>query len=355
MALVGVIIGGGMHAWAIFPKFFVRVVDCERRGFGIICVVMFESFAVVARQVLILFLLMGVGAACHRLKILSRETVKGLTELLVLIITPTLIVHVFQRPFDRALLAGLGWAVAASFAAHAIGSALAFACLRRGGVSQRGVLRFAVIFSNAGFMGLPLEYALLGPRGVFFGAVYVVMFNLVCWSWGIMVMRGEMRGASARALFVNPGTVGVALGLPFFLFSIKMPEMLAVPVGMIADLNTPLAMIMTGWYLADADFGPVLRCFDAYTAGFLRLAAVPAAVVGLMWALRSAGFELDATMCAATSTAAAAPVGALTTVVAARLGKDVSMATGLVSGTTLVSMLTMPPVVGFALWLFAAR
>jgi len=316
---------------------------------------MFESFVVVARQVLILFLLMGVGAACHRLKVLSRETVKGLTELLVLIVTPTLIVHVFQRPFDRALLAGLGWAVAASFAAHAIGSALAFACVRRGDMSQRGVLRFAVIFSNAGFMGIPLEYALLGPKGVFFGAVYVVMFNLLCWSWGIMVMRGEMRGMSAKSLFVNPGTVGVALGLPFFFFSIKMPEIVAVPVGMIADLNTPLAMIMTGWYLADAEFGPVLRCVDAYIAGFLRLAVVPVAVVGLMWAFRVAGFKLDPTMCAAIATATAAPVAALTTVIAARLDRDVSMATGLVSATTLISMFTMPPVVGFALWLLVAR
>ena len=315
---------------------------------------MYDSFIVVARQVLILFLLMGVGAACHRFGVLSRGTVKGLTELLVLVVTPSLIVHVFQRPFDAALMGGLLWAAAAAFAAHAVGSAFAFAFVRGGDAARRGVLRFAVIFSNAGFMGLPLEYALLGPRGVLFGAVYVVMFNLVCWSWGVMVMRGEMRGARLRPLLVNPGTVGVALGLPFFLFSVKMPEMLAEPVKILADLNTPLAMIMTGWYLADADFRPVLRCAAAYLAGFQRLVAVPAAVIGGMWLLREVGFRLDSTMCAAIATASAAPVAALTTVVAARLDGDVSTATGLVSGTTLVSMFTMPPVVGFALCLFGA-
>lgn len=313
---------------------------------------MFESFTVVARQVLILFLLMGVGAACHRCRILSKETVKGLTELLVRIVTPVLIVHVFRRPFDPTMLAGLGWAVAVSFAAHAAGSLLAFLCIRKGEITQRGVLRFAVIFSNAGFMGLPLEYALLGPQGVFFGAVYVVMFNLVCWSWGVMVMRGTMKGAGIRAVLINPGSVGVVLGLPFFLFSLEMPEVMAQPVEMIADLNTPLAMIMTGWYLADADLRPVLRCVSAYIAGFLRLAAVPAVIVAGMWALRSAGLELDATMCTAIATAAAAPVAALTTVVAARHDYDISMATGLVSATTLLSMFTMPIIVGFALWLF---
>ena len=313
---------------------------------------MFESFNVVARQVVILFLLMGVGAACHRLKVVSREAVRGLTELLVLVVTPALILHVFQRPFDRALLEGLGWAVAMSFAAHALGCALAFLFVRGGEAAQRGVLRFAVIFSNAGFMGLPLEYALLGPRGVFFGAVYVVMFNLMCWSWGVMVMRGDVQDVRVRSFLVNPGTVGVALGLPFFLFSMKLPPIVGEPVKMLSDLNTPLAMIMTGWYLADADFRPVLRSVQAYVAGTLRLVAVPVLMVGGMWALLAVGFKLDTTMCAAIATASAAPVGALTTVVAARLGCDVSTATGIVSGTTLVSMATMPPVVGLALWLF---
>ncbi len=313
---------------------------------------MFESFIIVARQVLILFLLMGLGAACNRCRLLSRETVKGLTELLVLIVTPALIVHVFQRPFDPAMLAGLGWAVAASFAAHAVGSVLAFLCIRRRETSQAGVLRFAVIFSNAGFMGLPLEYALLGPRGVFFGAVYVVVFNLVCWSWGVMVMKGELKGVSLRTLLVNPGSVGVALGLPFFLFSVKMPEVLAQPLEMVSNLNTPLAMIMIGWYLVDAKFAPVIRCASAYLAGALRLVVVPVVMVVGLWSLCKLGFALDSTMCAAISTATAAPVAALTTVIAARQDNDVSLSTGLVSGTTLVSMFTMPPVVGFALWLF---
>ena len=108
---------------------------------------------------------------------------------------------------------------------------------------------------------------------------------------------------------------------------------------------------MTGWYLADADFRPVLRSVQAYVAGALRLVIVPMLMVGGMWALLAAGFRLDTTMCAAIATASAAPVAALTTVVAARLGRDVSSATGIVSGTTLVSMATMPPVVGLALWL----
>ena len=313
---------------------------------------MLESLLIVARQVGILFALMAVGFICNKRKLLNGVAIKGITELLVLIVTPSLIVHVFQRPFDRALLGGLGWAVAAAFFAHVEGSVLALLCVHDPVKRREGVLRFATIFSNAGFMGIPLEYAILGPKGVFFGAVYVVMFNLICWSWGIVVMCGGMKDVRLRTIFINPGSVGVAIGLPFFLFSLRMPAFIGEPIRMLSDLNTPLAMIMAGWYLAEADFRPVLRCAGAYIVAVLRLAVVPLAVIGALVAMRVFIPSLDPVMAVAIATAAAAPTGALTTVIAAKYDLDVSTATGIVSGTTLLSILTMPPIVGFALWLF---
>ena len=215
-----------------------------------------------------------------------------------------------------------------------------------------GVLRFAAIFSNAGFMGLPLEYAILGADGVFFGAMYVVVFNLVCWTWGVAVMCRGAKATNLRSILVNPGTVGVALGLPFFLFSVNPPEVVGRPIQMLADLNTPLAMIMVGWYLAEADLRPVLCRGAVYGVAALRLLVVPLAVIGALVGLRACVPTLNPVMAVAIATAASAPVAALTTVIAARFDRDVTTATGLVSGTTLLSILTMPPIVGFALWLF---
>ena len=182
--------------------------------------------------------------------------------------------------------------------------------------------------------------------------MYVVVFNLLCWSLGVAVMCRGMKNVGLRALFVNAGTVGVALGVPFFLFSLKLPEAVGRPVEMLADLNTPLALIMVGWYLAEADFRPVLRCGAAYGVAVLRLVAVPLVVIAALAGVRACVPAFNPVMAVAISTAAAAPVAALTTVIAARYDKDVSTATGLVSGTTLLSILTMPPIVGFALWMF---
>ena len=341
---------------------------------------MLDNLLLVSKQVGVLFVLMAVGCLCNRCRLLNGVAIKGVTGLLMLIVTPCVIIHSFiQQRFSPSLLGDLGWALAVAAFAHVIGSAIAFVCLRcargarpTGGRlgeaslpdGRLGVLRFAVIFSNAGFMGLPLEYAILGADGVFFGAMYVVVFNLVCWTWGVAVM---CRGAATnlRSILVNPGTVGVALGLPFFLFSMNPPEVVGRPIQMLADLNTPLAMIMVGWYLAESvkcemenvklggsAFSIFHYPFSIYMVAALRLLVVPLAVIGALVGLRACVPTLNPVMAVAIVTAASAPVAALTTMIAARFDRDVTTATGLVSGTTLLSILTMPPIVGFALWLF---
>ncbi len=295
-------------------------------------------------------MLMGVGFICERTKLLNESVIKGLIELLVLIVTPCLIVHAFERPFEAHLMAGLGWAAAAAIFAHILGIVAGFICFKNKECSARtSVLRFAVIFSNAGFMGIPLEYALLGNEGVFFGAVYVAIFNLLCWSYGLVVMCGSLKDLKLRPIIINPGTVGIVLGLPLFLFSYRLPSVIGTPVSMLADLNTPLAMIVIGYYLSKASFASVLKCASAYMATFLRLIVIPLCLLGTLVMFRN---TLNGTMAVAIVTAASAPVAALTTMLAACYEKDVQISVGLVAGTTLLSIFTMPPIVGLAMRIF---
>ena len=314
---------------------------------------MLESLLIVAQQVGVLFMLMAVGFACNRAKLLTETSVKGMVNVLILIVTPCLIVHSFQaHAFKPDLLVGLGWAFAFSLLSPAIGMLAAGLFVRRVDVSQASVLKTSVVFSNAGFMGIPLEYALLGEDGVFYGVAYVVVFNLLFWSWGLVTFCGSLKEVRVRTLFLNPGSIGVAAGLPFFLFSWKLPEFVGRPVAMMADLNTPLAMIIIGFNLAEAKFGPVLRLPRAHLVGLLRLVVVPSLFLAAVWGLRCAGVAFDSKMAVAITTAASAPVAALTSMFAVRYARDVSLSVGLVSGTTLLSILTMPPIVGCAMWLF---
>lgn len=309
-----------------------------------------DNIAIVAEQVGVLFALMSVGAGCRLTKLLDDGAVKGIVNILMLVVTPCLVADCFNRPFDPERLKSLGAAFIPAFAVHVCLLLCAGACFRRDRENARPVLRFSAVFSNAGFMGIPLQHAVFGADGVFYGIVYVVVFNIFVWSWGYCSMRGvsvrARPGAVLKAVLVNPGTIGFAAGMAVFLSPTGLPRAVSVPAGLLAGLNTPLAMIAIGYYLAGAKPGPVVRLHSAYAAAFMRLVLAPAALIAALYPLRHV---LDRTMMLATVTAASAPVAAMTTMFAAKYGRDVDLSVGLVSATTLLSIVTMPLAVAAAM------
>ena len=141
---------------------------------------------------------------------------------------------------------------------------------------------------------------------------------------------------------------GVAFGLPLFLLSVRLPAVVHEPIHWMAGLNTPLAMIAIGYYLIGARLRPALRMRMAWVSAAIRLLACPLVLIAALYPLR---YAIDRTMALALVTAASAPVAAMVSMFAAKFGRDVDASVGLVSGTTLLSVLTMPPVVALAMHL----
>ena len=302
-----------------------------------------DNLLTVAQQVAILFVLMGFGAVMRRAKFFEGNAIDGIVNVLILVVTPCLIVDVFQRPFDPSKLKGLGCAFVLAVLIHVVLIVLSRFVVRHRDENVRRPLRLAAVFSNAGFMGIPLEQAILGDAGVFYGVVYIVVFNHFMWSWGLKTMSGDM---NRLKMWVTPGTVGLALGAPLFFLSVKLPAVIGVPVHHMANLNTPLAMIVIGYALAGAEFGKVLRTGAVYVATVVRLVACPLLAIAALYPFRAA---LDRNMMLAMVIAASAPVAAMVSMFAAKFGRDVDVSVAVVSGTTLLSILTMPVVIALAM------
>lgn len=301
------------------------------------------GFATVGQQVLILFLLVAVGFACGKARVLDSRAVKGIAELVLLFAAPCVIIQSFERPFRPSMLVGLGIAALAAVVVHIVSILIARLVFRDAEVARRRVLRFATVFSNAGYMGLPLQQALLGEDGVFYGAAYVVVFNLVLWSYGLFEMSGDSKGFSVRKLLLNPGIIGIVCGLPLFLFSLTLPTVLSEPVRHIASLNTPLPMICIGFYLADTRLREALRDKKSYVVAGLRLLAIPLLALGALYLCGIRGALLVSLVIAAS-----APCAAATTMFATKFDQDTALSVNLVSLTTILSLATMPLVVGLA-------
>lgn len=304
---------------------------------------MAENFMMVSQQVVILFILIGVGFLCGKVKLLNKNAVVKMTNIVLYIVTPCVMINAFQREFDYTMLLNLGITALCSTAIM-IGSIIISELVFKDKDKARNkVLKFGTIFSNCGFMSLPLEAAILGQDGVFYGSVFVAVFNVILWTYGLFSMSGNKQELSAKKLIQNPGILGVVAGLILFLLSFTLPEVIATPVEYLAQLNTPLPMIIIGFYLAKTNLKSVFSDKWAYVSMSLRLIVIPVAALGIMYAC---GVRSD--ILVACTIASAAPVAATTTMFATKFKADVELSVGIVSATTLVSIVTMPLIISIA-------
>lgn len=305
---------------------------------------MVQNMAVVARQVGILFILIGAGYVCCKKKLFGDKAIKETTDLLFYLITPCVVIKAFQTEFDKRLAMGLLIAFACAVASHLVGIFIARFFFRNKEVGQQRVLRFGTIYSNCGFMALPLAQAVLGDEAVFYCSAYVAVFNLFVYTHGVSVMQQPTQERTAVwKTLINPGTVGIAFGLPFFLLSVKMPEIIFEPVKYLAGMNTPLAMIIIGTYLAKTDIVSMFKEKALFLSGLLRLIAIPSLMLGLFYILNIRGTLLTSMVISS-----CAPPAATTILFAAKFDRDADLASKEVSLLTVLSILTMPVLIAVA-------
>lgn len=302
---------------------------------------MLQNFLTVGQQVVIIFILIAVGFICSKAKLINGYGARCMTNIVLYAVTPCVMLDAFQRDFDPSMLTNLLISAAAAIGVHILSILLSRLCIHDKDKSKKTVLRFAVIFSNCGFMCLPLERALLGDDGAFYGGIFIAVFNIVLWTYGLVMMSGSTRLLSIKNLAFNPGIIGVLAGILIFLFSIKLPGIVLAPVEFLSALNTPLPMLVIGYHLYKSNLRQALRDKKAYLAIFLRLVLIPLISLGALYLCGLRGSVLTATVIAAS-----APVAATTTMFASRFDKDVSVSVNLVSLSTLFSIVTMSLIVG---------
>lgn len=305
-----------------------------------------SSFLDVGTQVLVLFILIAVGALLTKIGLITEAGSRAMTDVVLYAVTPCVIINAFQREYRPELLGGLLTALLAAFLTLLASVLLAELLYRKKEIDRGVVLKFSVVFSNCGFMALPLQQAVLGEDGVFYGAAYVAMFNIFMWTYGLIAMSRRTEWKAALRAVCNPGIIGTVIGVVLFACSVRLPAVLLSPVQMLAALNTPVPMLVIGYHLVHADLRRVLMDKDAYLAMALRLIVIPLAVMGVMLALR-----IDAVVTVATVIAVSSPVAAFTTMMATKYGRDTELSAGIVSASALFSLVTMPLVVGLTQYL----
>lgn len=304
---------------------------------------MLSNFLTVSEQVLILFILIALGFICGKVKFITEKSAKDMTNIVLFFVTPCVIINVFQIDFDKSIFKNLCITALCTVAIYAISILIVNLCIRDKDKSRRAVLRFGTVFSNCGFMSLPLQQAIIGSEGMLYGSAFIAVFNIMLWSYGVICMSGDKKEISVKKLIINPGVLGVIVAVILFITSFRLPTIIAKPVEYMASLNTPLPMLIIGFYLSRSTNISVLRDKGMWQALLLRLVVIPAVSFGLLYICGVRGAILLACIIATS-----APAAAATTMFATRYNTDVELSVDYVSVSTLLSILTMSLLVAAA-------
>lgn len=302
---------------------------------------MLSSMLLVMEKVAILFLMIGAGYVCSRTRIVTSRGASQMTNVLLYVVGPCLIISSFQIDSSEVGMKEVGTAFLVALLGQGLSILLSLFVFRRREEMRRRLFQFAVAYSNCGFMGLPLAQALMGDKGVIYASVFVVVFNVFVWTQGYMKMSGGARGNFVRKLLLNPGIIGMAIGLPLFALNIRLPEILGTTLSSFANLNTPLSMVIIGTYVAKVAPRDFFSDLDVYLTAGLRLIVAPLIFVGVL-AILTLVVPIDATILVTCVILASAPSAGNTVLFSAMFGGDARTGSKVVAVTTLLSILTMP-------------
>ena len=288
---------------------------------------------ILLKQIAIMALLIAVGWVLRRKNFLSEQGTKELGAILLRIIIPCVIVKSYIVPYSRERLLELGLSAGLALLGFIAAMLIAYAVYGK----RRRIENFAAAFCNAGFIGIPLAQAAIGEDGVFYVAASVALLNLFQWTYGVYIMTDRRDAIRAKTIATNPVVIAIVVGVVLFVGRIPVPEILTSTLGYIAGMNTPVAMILMGTYLARVSWRELLDR-RAYSCVLLRLVVIPAVVLVLFWLLPVS----NTAVVMAVFLAPATPVGANICVFAQQYNSDYPFSVVTVCLSTVLSVVTVP-------------
>lgn len=293
----------------------------------------------IINQVLTLFFMMIMGYYGAKKGFINKTVEKGMSELLLNITLPFLIVTSFNIDYSEELLGNALKILIYSIVIH--GSLLLVTKLLyiKNKSEKQGILRFVTTFSNVGFMGYPILNSVLGPIAVFYAAMFNMGFNLFLWTIGVRLLDNNEKGSFKKAI-TNPSMIAVLAGIILFITPLDLPLPIKEGVKRLGNTTTPISMIIIGSMLSKVKMKDLFSDLSLYYGSFNILILVPFIVLFIMKT-----FRIDKSLMEICVIIEAMPGATLAPIIINGYGKDASYASKAVFISTLISMITIPIII----------
>ena len=313
-------------------------------------------YLTVARQLLVMAIIVVISLLFSRKNKFGKKESQYLSRILLYVINPCMIVSTFDIEFSARKLKSLALAITVSFAFHfamiAIAS-LVFARKRKSAKNEEedflmseardSLSKIGIVFTNSGFIGIPLINGVFGSDGVFYLMGYILVFNVLLWIWGERLMTGKMRPLQ---IILNPNVLACAAGFLLFCLPFKAPYIIIEPLKMIGACNGAVSMVLLGLLFSSFDAESEAKEFLRPLARdiALRLLVCPLILLALAIAALSLFRNIQEIhlIMSVLFIAAACPVGMSVSSFAVVFEKDSDYASLLVAASSAACVVTIP-------------
>lgn len=288
-----------------------------------------------------LFAIVIVGYVAGRLGYMGGEFDKRLSSLVINFTCPALILASAMTgdlPDRRLILPLLG----ISALTYVLLTGVAF-LLPRFLTKQKddeGIVGFALMFGNVGFMGYPVVASIFGQQAVFYAAVLNVVNTFAVFTIGTILILGNLgdgRHFQKKVLYSTPmlsaylAMLIVALGID------NIPGVISQPLTMIGNITVPAALLIIGSSMSQLSVRTMLGNPTVYATTLFRLVLIP---VGFYYLFSALGF--DPYVVDINTMVIAMPVATYGTILCLKYNRSTTLITEVTLITTLLSMLTIP-------------
>ena len=299
------------------------------------------TFFTVFFQMLALLLIIGAGYFAAKKGMYDAHTNNRMSEMIVNIFNPLLVLasaanSVGQISLEAMKLAGL---VAVGMFAAFILAGMALSPFLEKDLQQRKIFQLMFVFSNVGFIGIPVISSIFGTQYVVYVSEFMLVYTLVFYTYGIALMEGRFSVASLRAA-INPGTVCGLLALAVIIFEVRLPDFLNTAVSYLGNVTSPMALMAVGFALAESDLKKIFGQPRLYVFSVLKLLALPVALLPLLRLVLG-----DTELLGVCMVMFGMPVGNMPLILGNQRGMDVSACSAAIILSTALCVVTVPVLV----------
>lgn len=292
-------------------------------------------------KIIVLFLLMVVGFIIMKAGMIDEKDCKGLSAIVINVANPAMILNASTS--GEGSIAGKDLIVTALLAvglyAILVMTASILPKVMRLKKEEAGCYKLMLVFSNIGYMGFPLIASLYGSEAVLYGAIFLMPFSVLIYTYGIKTIRleKEKEGKGNRGKLLNIGIISCLLTIIIYLSGIKLPSVINDTIGYLSSLTSPLSMIVIGASLATMNLKELVSDKKLILFSAIKLLVIP--IIGCMLLKLVVTNELIRNVC---MVILATPVASMVTMLAQQYDGDYELASKGIALTTLLSMITLP-------------